>query len=155
MNQWAIIWSARASFLSGFIATLELFIIAAVSGMIIGTAVLYFTELQYRTVNRVIHYLVSLMRAVPFLILAYLLYYGLPEIGISMEPWTAGLVSLVIYHSAYFYEILRSQRRIFSSGYIEAATAQGFSRYKTFTRIILPNIYSSAYPCWATNSLFA
>lgn len=146
MNQWAIIWSARASFLSGFIATLELFIIAAVSGMIIGTAVLYFTELQYRTVNRVIHYLVSLMRAVPFLILAYLLYYGLPEIGISMEPWTAGLVSLVIYHSAYFYEILRSQRRIFSSGYIEAATAQGFSRYKTFTRIILPNIYSSALP---------
>lgn len=146
MNQWEIIWSVRASFFNGFIATLELFIIAAVSGMIIGTAVLYFTELQYRTVNRVIHYLVSLMRAVPFLILAYLLYYGLPEIGISMEPWTAGLVSLVVYHSAYFYEILRSQRRIFSSGYIEAATAQGFSRYKTFTRIILPNIYSSALP---------
>ena len=95
MNQWAIIWSARASFLSGFIATLELFIIAAVSGMIIGTAVLYFTELQYRTVNRVIHYLVSLMRAVPFLILAYLLYYGLPEIETNN-------VSIRIYWFSFF-----------------------------------------------------
>jgi hypothetical protein len=37
---------------------------------------------------------VSLMRAIPFLILAYLLYYGLPQLGISMEPWTAGLLIL-------------------------------------------------------------
>jgi polar amino acid transport system permease protein len=35
---------------------------------------------------------------------------------------------------------LRSQRRVFSGGYIEAAVAQGFSRYKIFRRIILPNI---------------
>lgn len=146
MNQWAIVWSARDLFLQGFISTLELFIITAIAGIIIGTTVLYLTELQSKVLNNIIHYFVSLMRAVPFLILAYLLYYGLPEIGISMEAWTAGLVSLIIYHSAYFYEILRSQRRIFSTGYIEAATAQGFSRYKTFTRIITPNIFSGALP---------
>ncbi|MEY8711683.1 ABC transporter permease [Mangrovibacter phragmitis] len=146
MNQWAIVWSARDLFLQGFISTLELFVITAIAGIIIGTTVLYLTELQSKVLNNIIHYFVSLMRAVPFLILAYLLYYGLPEIGISMEAWTAGLVSLIIYHSAYFYEILRSQRRIFSTGYIEAATAQGFSRYKTFTRIITPNIFSGALP---------
>ncbi|WP_241778659.1 ABC transporter permease subunit, partial [Klebsiella pneumoniae] len=82
----------------------------------------------------------------PFLILAYLLYYGLPQLGISMEPWTAGLLALIIYHGAYFFEILRSQRRVFSGGYIEAAIAQGFSRYAIFRRIILPNIVSSALP---------
>lgn len=41
---------------------------------------------------------------------------------------------------------MRSQRRVFSGGYIEAAVAQGFSRYKIFRRIILPNILSSALP---------
>lgn len=80
------------------------------------------------------------------MILAYLLYYGLPQLGISMEPWTAGLLALIIYHGAYFFEILRSQRRVFSGGYIEAAIAQGFSRYAIFRRIILPNIVSSALP---------
>jgi polar amino acid transport system permease protein len=46
----------------------------------------YLTEYQKRWLNRVIIGFVSLMRAIPFLILAYLLYYGLPEVGISMEP---------------------------------------------------------------------
>ncbi|EJR0221913.1 amino acid ABC transporter permease [Raoultella planticola] len=146
MNQWAIIWSARDSFIAGLIATLELFIVAAVVGLAIGIVLCYLTEYQKRWLNRVIIGFVSLMRAIPFLILAYLLYYGLPEVGISMEAWSAGLVALMIYHGAYFFEILRSQRRVFSAGYIEAAVAQGFSRYQIYRRIILPNIVSSALP---------
>ncbi|MFE4126805.1 amino acid ABC transporter permease [Kosakonia sp. YIM B13605] len=146
MNQWGIIWAARESFFNGLLATLELFIIAAVVGLLIGVLFCYLMEYQNRVVHRLIIAFVSLMRAIPFLILAYLLYYGLPQLGISMDAWTAGLLALVIYHGAYFFEILRSQRRIFSSGYIEAAVSQGFSRYKFFARIILPNIVSSALP---------
>lgn len=146
MNQWAIIWGARESFVNGLLATLELFIIAAVVGLMIGIILCYLMEYQNNVINLLIIAFVSLMRAIPFLILAYLLYYGLPEIDISLEPWTAGLLALIIYHGAYFFEILRSQRRLFSGGYIEAATSQGFSRYKTFRRIILPNIFSSALP---------
>lgn len=146
MNQWGIIWAARESFFNGLLATLELFIIAAVVGLLIGVLFCYLMEYQNRAVHRLIIAFVSLMRAIPFLILAYLLYYGLPQLGISMDAWTAGLLALVIYHGAYFFEILRSQRRIFSSGYIEAAVSQGFSRYKIFLRIILPNIVSSALP---------
>ncbi len=146
MDQWSIVWSARESFFNGLLATLELFLIAAVAGLIIGIVLCYVMEYQHRVLDRLIIAFVSLMRAVPFLILAYLFYYGLPEIGLSMEAWSAGLLALVIYHGAYFFEILRSQRRVFSGGYIEAAVAQGFSRYKVFRRIILPNIFSSSLP---------
>ncbi|WP_312456675.1 amino acid ABC transporter permease [Pseudescherichia sp.] len=146
MNQWSIVWSARESFLNGLLATLELFIIAAVVGLAIGIVLCYVMEHQSRVVDRLIIGFVSLMRAIPFLILAYLLYYGLPELGISMEAWSAGLLALVIYHGAYFFEILRSQRRLFSVGYIEAAVSQGFSRYKIFRRIVLPNLFSSSLP---------
>lgn len=146
MDQWSIVWSARESFLNGLLATLELFIIAAVVGLAIGIVLCYVMEHQSRMVDRLIIGFVSLMRAIPFLILAYLLYYGLPELGISMEAWSAGLLALVIYHGAYFFEILRSQRRLFSVGYIEAAVSQGFSRYKIFRRIVLPNLFSSSLP---------
>ncbi len=146
MEQWAVIWSVRDSFISGLLTTLELFITSAIAALIIGVVLCYLTEYQKKNLNKLIIGFVSLMRAIPFLILAYLLYYGLPEIGISMEPWTAGLIALIIYHGAYFFEILRSQRRLFSNGYIEASTAQGFSRYKIFRRIILPNIFSSSLP---------
>ncbi|MFU0865175.1 amino acid ABC transporter permease [Kluyvera ascorbata] len=146
MNQWAIIWAEHDNFIAGLLATLELFITAAVCGLLIGTLLCYFTEYQKRVLNNVIVGFVNLMRAIPFLILAYLLYYGLPELGISLDAWTAGLVALIIYHGAYFFEILRSQRRVFSNGYIEAAVVQGFSRYTIFCRIVLPNIFSSALP---------
>ena len=146
MNQWAIIWAEHDNFIAGLLATLELFITAAVCGLLIGTLLCYFTEYQKRVLNNVIVGFVNLMRAIPFLILAYLLYYGLPELGISLDAWTAGLVALIIYHGAYFFEILRSQRRVFSNGYIEAAVVQGFSRYTIFRRIVLPNIFSSALP---------
>lgn len=146
MNQWGIIWAARESFFNGLLATLELFIIAAVVGLILGIILCYVMEYRNPVIDRLIIAFVSLMRAVPFLILAYLLYYGLPQIGISMEAWTAGMLALIIYHGAYFFEILRSQRRLFSAGYIEAAVSQGFSRYKIFRRIVLPNIFSSALP---------
>ncbi|MGY5956019.1 ABC transporter permease subunit [Kosakonia sp. BK9b] len=146
MNQWGIIWAARESFFNGLLSTLELFITAAVVGLLIGVVLCYVMECQNRVAHRLIIAFISLMRALPFLILAYLLYYGLPQIGISMDAWTAGLFALVIYHGAYFFEILRSQRRLFSAGYIEAAVSQGFSRYKIFRRIVLPNIFSSALP---------
>ncbi|EMB4321703.1 ABC transporter permease subunit [Pluralibacter gergoviae] len=146
MNQWSVIWSARQSFIDGLLVTLELFIIAAAAGLLLGLLLSYVTEHQQRLVNRLITGFVNLMRAIPFLILAYLLYYGLPELGISMEAWSAGLLALIIYHGAYFFEILRSQRRLLAGGYIEAATAQGFSRYRTWRHIIAPNILSSALP---------
>lgn len=146
MNQWSIVWAARESFFHGLVATLELFLIAAIAGLIIGIFLCYVMEYQNRVVDRIIMGFINLMRAVPFLILAYLLYYGLPELGLSLDAWTAGLLALVIYHGAYFFEILRSQRRIFSGGYIEAAVSQGFSRYKVYRRIILPNIFSSSLP---------
>ncbi|STV95416.1 Amino acid ABC transporter [Klebsiella michiganensis] len=140
MNQWAVIWSVRDSFIAGLLATLELFITAAIAGLIIGVVLCYLSEYQKKTLNRLIIAFVSLMRAIPFLILAYLLYYGLPQVGISMEPWTAGLIALIIYHGAYFFEILRSQRRVFSGGYIEAAVAQGF-----FALQNIPPHYSAQY----------
>ena len=84
MNQWAVIWSVRDSFIAGLLATLELFITAAIAGLIIGVALCYLTEYQKKTLNRLIIGFVSLMRAIPFLILAYLLYYGLPQVGISL-----------------------------------------------------------------------
>ncbi len=146
MDQWSIVWSARESFFNGLLATLELFIIAAVVGLTISIVLCYVMEHQNRVVDRLIIGFISLMRAIPFLILAYLLYYGLPELGISMEAWSAGVLALIIYHGAYFFEILRSQRRIFSPGYIEAAVSQGFSRYKIYRRIILPNLFSSSLP---------
>jgi polar amino acid transport system permease protein len=149
MNEWQTIWEARELFLSGFLKTIYLFVISSVLGLILGLFLLYILEINHRVSNYVVRGLVNSMRTLPFLILAYLLYYGLPQMGIRMEADTAGLISLSLYHGAYFCEILRGQRLVMSKGLIEAAQAHGFRNYQVYLHIVLPNILLSSLPLLA------
>jgi len=83
---------------------------------------------------------INIMRTLPFLILAYLLYCGLPELGIRMDAISAGLIARCLYHSTYFCGIFRGVRKDLDDGYIEATTSCGLSKVKIFTRVITPNI---------------
>ncbi|MCA2017086.1 amino acid ABC transporter permease [Vibrio tritonius] len=146
MNEWAMIWEARDWFIDGFTETLYLFAIAAVIGFIFGLVLLYILEAEIPFLSRAVRVFMTVMRTVPFLILAYLLYYGLGQYGFRMEAEVAGLVSLILYHGAYFCEILRGQRLVMQKGLIEAAHAHGFRHHQTFLYVILPNVVLSALP---------
>ena len=132
--------------LKGAVFTLQLSIGGMFFGLVLGFILALMRLSPLLPVRWLARFYISIFRGTPLIAQLFMIYYGLPQLGISMEAWTAGLLALVIYHGAYFFEILRSQRRIFSAGYIEAAVSQGFSRYKIFQRIILPNIFSSALP---------
>ena len=62
---------------------------------------------RQRSVRKSVGFLVDAMRCIPFLLLAYLVYYGLPELGLRFDSWTCGVSALVLYHSAYIAEIVR------------------------------------------------
>lgn len=155
MNEWASIWGARDIYLHGFFNTVWLFATASVLAFITGCFLLFLLEGQHRLVNRVVIAFVSVMRTLPFLIFAYLLYYGLPQAGIRMSAETAGLIALWLYHGAYFFEILRGQRITMPKGLIEAAVAHGFRHHQVFRLIILPNVIMSALPLMGNQLIIA
>ena len=86
------------------------------------------------------------MRCIPFLLLAYVVYYGLPSIGINLDNWTAGLCALVIYNTAYMAEIVRGSWARLPKEYTEAAASFGFHGFELYRRIVLPPIVLSAVP---------
>jgi polar amino acid transport system permease protein len=86
------------------------------------------------------------MRCVPFLMLAYIVCYGLPSIGINFDNFTAGLVALVLYNAAYMAEILRGAWSRLPPDYTQAAQAFGFHGFTMYRRIILPPIVMAAAP---------
>src|SRR5258708_4764855 len=47
------------------------------------------------------------LRCIPFLLLVYMVYYGLPVVGVYLSSWAAGLLTLTVYNTAYISEILR------------------------------------------------
>ena len=86
------------------------------------------------------------LRAIPFLMLVFLSYYCLPVLGLRFSSWTCGLVSLIIYNTAYFGEILRGAWAHLPREQEEAGRAFGFYGFALTRRIILPQILISAGP---------
>lgn len=146
MTNWEILWSAREQLLDGFLSTLSIFSLSVVCAFLISCVVLYLLEGSRPRLTVPIRIGIDVMRMLPFLILVYLLYYGLPSAGIRLDAWWAGVGALAVYHGAYFSEILRGSRLTFPPGQVEAAVAQGFSRHKLYLRIVLPQLIMRTRP---------
>ncbi|NBA96048.1 amino acid ABC transporter permease [Pseudomonas sp. R5(2019)] len=154
MTEWSILWEAREAFLNGLISTLVLFSLSTISAFMLGCVLVYLLE-EDNGLAKLLRILINLMRALPFLILAYLLYYGLPQLGLRMNAWTAGLLALIAYHSAYFAEVLRGSRLVLPEGYVEAAKAHGFTPLRLYLRIILPQLVIKTRPLLGNQLIIA
>jgi polar amino acid transport system permease protein len=77
---------------------------------------------------------------------AYIIYYGLPSLGVKFDNWSSGLAALIIYNSAYMTEILRGAWAAQPREPIEAGIAFGFPELRLFRRIILPPLVLDAGP---------
>ncbi|WP_249977335.1 amino acid ABC transporter permease [Vreelandella olivaria] len=144
MSNWEILWDSRGVFLNGFYTTLQLFGMSAVLAFLAGCGIVFLLEGSRPRLRVPLRIFIDGMRMLPFLILAYLLYYGLPSTGIRLSAWQAGMIALVSYHGAYFAEILRGCRLTLPAGQVEAAIAQGFSMPGMYLRIVLPQLVLSA-----------
>ncbi|GGK00685.1 amino acid ABC transporter permease [Pseudomonas matsuisoli] len=154
MSEWSIIWEARDLFFAGIWNTLVLFVLSFVAAFVLGCGMLFLLEERTR-LSIVLRWVINLMRMLPFLILAYLLYYGLPQLGLRMSAWTAGLIALTIYHAAYIAEILRGARIVLPAGQIEAAKAHGFRPFRLFYRILLPQLVIKTRPLLGNQLIYA
>jgi polar amino acid transport system permease protein len=75
-----------------------------------------------------------------------LLYLGLPEFGIRLDPLTAVLIALAVNNGAYLGEIIRGGLQGVPKGQLEAASAIGLPQRTTFSEILLPQALRSIYP---------
>jgi polar amino acid transport system permease protein len=80
----------------------------------------------------------SYFRGVPLIVQLFLIYLGLPQIGIIIPPIPAAIIALSLVYGAYMTEIFRSGIQSISIGQWEAADALGLSRLRTFQKVILP-----------------
>lgn len=89
---------------------------------------------------------VSFIRSLPLLLLVMLLYFGMPAIGINLNPFIAAFLALGINDAAFTSEIWRSAILDFPRDQIEAAKSVGMVPEQIFWRITLPQIWRSSIP---------
>ena len=146
MNGFAAVWADRAMFLPGLANTASLALACALLSFPLGCLGAMALIEAPRPLRRLGRECLDVLRCVPFLLLAYVVYFGLPELGLSFDAWCAGLVTLVIYNTHYLVEIIRSAAAAIPADHVEASNAFGFTRFGLYRRIILPQVLVNAAP---------
>lgn len=141
-------------FLAGLGNTLWLAGATLVLASIVGCVVAALMLSPQKPIRITVGVMVDGMRTVPFLLLVYLIYYGLPQLRIQFDRWSCGLIALVIYHTAYIAEIVRGAWMNLSRDQIEAGKAHGFSGFGLFRRIILPQLFYASAPVIGNQAVY-
>ena len=126
--------------------TLFLSLAGAVFGLVLGFALNALRLFGPEWMRRVIRTYVWLIRGTPFLVQVFVLYFGLPSLGIAFSAMQAGVIGLSLYAAAYFSEIFRGAWNAIPSGQVEAAGSLGIGRRQVFWRIQLPQAAAFALP---------
>ncbi len=133
-------------FLNGFWVTVRLVGFSFAIALVVGTVVAALRIAPSRPLRWLGGVYVETFRNIPLLVLLFISFAGLRRAGIGIGPWTAGILSLGIYTSAYVAEALRSGVFAVSRGQIDASLSLGFTQAQTLRRIVLPQAFRTVIP---------
>ena len=97
---------------------------------------------------------VEVYRGTPLLIQLFILYYGLPNIGVTLSPFTAAILGLGMNYAAYEAEVYRGGIEAVPKGQTEAALSLGMTRGLTLRKIVFPQAFRISLPA-VTNDFIA
>lgn len=89
---------------------------------------------------------ISIIRGTPMLVQLFVVFYGMPQIGITLDPWPSAIIALSLNVGGYAAEVIRAAILSIPKGQWEAAAMIGMPRGQTLLRIILPQAARVSVP---------
>ena len=126
--------------LAGAGVTALVWVASVVLGLVLGFAIAVARRFSPGPVDLALRFCVEVVRGSPFLVQIFLLYYGGPYVGFSLDPIPAGLLGLTVYGAAYYSEIFRGGFESVPPGHVEAAACLGLTRAQAVRRIEVPEM---------------
>ena len=144
---WQLILDSFWPLLSGaLIGTIPLTLISFAIGLVIALGV----ALLRMSANPVLSWIgrayVSVIRGTPLLVQLFLIFYGLPSIGVTLDPWPSAVIAFSLNVGGYAAEIIRASILSVPKGQWEAGYTIGMSNVTTLRRIILPQAARVSVP---------
>ena len=120
--------------------TATLSVAAFALSLMLGLLLVLCRNSRWRVLERGVALYVATVRGVPLLAILFLLYFGLPGIGVTFDAFTAAILGLALAFAAQVAELFRAGLMAIPPGQREAALAVGFTPYQSFTLIVLPQV---------------
>ncbi len=135
---WSFIWQHHGELLAGLRRTLEVSGIAIGGSFCIGLLLGGARAHRLPVVSQLAAVYVDLIRNTPILAQIFLLFYGLPQFGIRLTPFTTAWLSVMVWGGAFNTENFRAGFEAVPHQFREAGLALGFNRLRTFVNVTLP-----------------
>lgn len=143
---WQFALQILPDLLSGLWVTVQAVSVGILLALLLGLAWTVCRRSQTRSIAWSVGGAVEFVRSTPLLIQLFFVYYVLPDFGIVLNPWVAGVIALGVHFSTYTSEVYRAGIEGIPRGQWMAAQALNFNRLHTYRYVILPQAIPPVLP---------
>ncbi len=149
--EWAAIARGLPYLLEGAGLTVVISSVAMVLALVLGLALAAISQAPGPVARRLVAAYVEVFRNTPLLIQIFIVYFGLPQLGVKLSPFLSGLAALVLYAAAYNTEIFRAGLEAVPHGQFEAARSAGLGELQILRYVIMPQAVRICFPALGNN----
>jgi cystine transport system permease protein len=131
---------------AGVVFTIPLALVSFTLGLILAVATALARLSTIKVLRLVARFYVWIIRGTPLLVQLFIIFYGLPYVGIILDPFTAAVIGFTLSVGAYGSEIVRAAIQSIQKGQWEAAYSLGMTRWQALRRVILPQAARISVP---------
>ena len=147
MVDWELFWSALGPIaLGGLLGTIPLALASFALGLVIALAVALARISGIRLLSALARFYISIIRGTPLLVQLFVIFYGLPSVGVLLDPWPSAVIAFSLNVGGYAAEVIRAAILSVPKGQWEAGFTVGMSRGTSLRRIILPQAARVSVP---------
>ncbi|MGB7195717.1 MAG: amino acid ABC transporter permease [Collimonas pratensis] len=137
MNEFTL-WDMGSNLLLAARWTVLLSLIAFIGGGVLGLALLVLRLSGRKWLEKIIDWYIEIFQGTPLLMQLFMVFFGLPLMGVDVSPWLAASVTLTLYTSAYLVEIWGGCVSAISRGQWNAGASLGMSYLQQLRHVVLP-----------------
>lgn len=148
VGQWSWTFAAEIfpQLLNGLVRLIQATLLGIVVALVLGLVLAILRRSKVRAIQMPVAGLIEFIRSTPLLVQLFFIFFALPEIGIILEPLTAGVVGLGLHYAAYTSESYRAGIESVPRGQWEASIAVNLTMPQTWQRVILPQAIPTVIP---------
>jgi cystine transport system permease protein len=144
---WELVWGSLGPILTGAITgTIPVALASFGLGLLLALLVALMRLSRNPALSAIARIYMSVLRGTPLLVQLFVIFYGLPSIGITISPWPSAIIAFSLNVGGYAAEVIRAAILSVPKGQWEAGHTIGMSRRQSLVRIILPQAARVSVP---------
>ena len=130
----------------GVMVTIPLTVISFALALVIAVICAMIQIADIRGLKQLVRFYIWIVRGTPLLVQLYLVYFGLPDLGIMLPAFPCAVAVFALNEGAYCAETVRAAIEAVPKGQMEAGYCVGMSYVQIMARIVLPQAFRTAFP---------